>query len=120
MSLFTKSIQSKPSPKDGIRICIMRRPDSWAIYDIWMPVLAPSHKLLNESHAKKIDWNCYKKRFEKEVILGQKKFLNFLTKISLENTVTILCWEKNPEHCHRKIVAKACKKIDSKLEVVIK
>jgi len=120
MALYTKSIQEKPSKKDGIRICIMRRPDSWAIYDIWMPILAPSHKLLDDAHAKKIDWDGFEKRFKKEVIIGQKKFLNLLIEISLKNTITIVCWEKTPEHCHRRLVAEACKKINKKLKVILR
>ena len=120
MTLFTKSIQSKASKKDGIRICIMRRPDAWAKYDIWMPTLAPSHKLLDDAHAKIIDWNGYEKRFHKEVIVGQKEHLKLLCEMAEKRDITILCWEKPPEHCHRRLVAEACAKINPTLEIILK
>ncbi len=120
MALYTKSIQAKPSKNDGIRICIMRRPDSWAVYDIWMPVLSPSHKLLDDAHSKKIDWNGYVKRFAKEVLKGKKEHIKLLIDMALKRKITILCWEKGPEHCHRRLVAEECKRINSRLQVVLK
>ncbi len=120
MALFTKSIQAKPSPKDGIRVCIMRRPDSWAVYDIWMPVLSPSHKLLDDAHAKVIDWDGYVKRFNKEVIEGRRGYIEFLAEIAKKRDITILCWEKTPDHCHRRLVAEECQKIDPELKVILK
>jgi uncharacterized protein YeaO (DUF488 family) len=120
MTLFTKSIQEKPTPKDGIRICIMRRPNSDAIYDVLMPVLAPSHELLTDIHTKKIDKPEYNRRFHNEVVLGQKKFIKFLANIAMTNDVTILCWEETPDKCHRKLVAEACKKVQPELRVVLK
>lgn len=120
MALYTKSVQAKPSKNDGIRVCIMRRPDTWAVYDIWMPTLAPSHKLLDDAHAKIIDWNGYVKRFNKEVIKGRREHLKLLIDLALKRKITILCWEKTPEHCHRRLVAEECKKITPKLKIVLK
>jgi uncharacterized protein YeaO (DUF488 family) len=119
MTLYTKSIQAKPYKKDGIRICIMRRPNSDAIYDVLMPVLAPSHELLTDIHTKKIDKPEYNRRFHKEVIVGQKRFVKFLANIALYNEVTILCWELVPDNCHRKLVAEACQIVEPKLKVVL-
>ncbi|PIS08767.1 hypothetical protein COT75_04770 [Candidatus Beckwithbacteria bacterium CG10_big_fil_rev_8_21_14_0_10_34_10] len=120
MALFTKSIQFKKEKKDGIRICIMRRPGDFEDFDIWMPVLAPSHKLLNDSHSKKINWLQYKNRFKKEVILNKREYLNVLIDIALKKDVTILCWEKTPVKCHRRLVAEACQKINPQLNTLIK
>lgn len=120
MALYTKSIQAKKQKSDGIRICVMCRPDKNADFDIWMPVLAPSHKLLNDSHAKKIKWDEYVERFTKEVLIGQRKFLKLLTGLALKHEVTILCWEDTPKKCHRRLVAEACKKINPKLKIVLR
>lgn len=120
MTLYTKSIQAEPSKKDGVRICIMRRPNADAIYDVWMPVLAPSHELLTDIHTEKIDKPEYNRRFHREVVLGQKKFIRFLANIAATNEVTILCWEEIPDKCHRKLVAEACKELDPNLKIVLK
>lgn len=120
MVLYTKSIQGKKQKSDGIRICIMRRPGKNEDFDIWMPVLAPSHKLLDDYHAKKINWDEYIKRFTKEVLIDQRETLRLLTELALKLRLTILCWEDTPEKCHRRLIAEACKKINSELKVVIK
>ena len=122
MALFTKSIQEKKIKKDGVRICVMRRPGKYndKDFDIWMPVLSPSHELLDDIHAKKIIWNQYVKRFTKEVLIEQKRFLTLLIDIALKDDVTILCWEKSPEKCHRRLIAEECKKINPELKVIIK
>ena len=121
MALYTKSIQARPSKKDGIRICIMRRPDfNTAQFDMWMPVLAPSHQLLTDIHEKIIDKPEYNRRFHTEVILGQARFVKLLVDMALKQDVTILCWEETPEKCHRKLVAEECKRINPKLSVVLK
>ena len=120
MSLFTKSIQAKSKKSDGIRICIMRRPGDFSNFDIWMPVLAPSHQLLNDSHAKKIEWKEYEKRFVKEVLRGEKKFVHLLARLALENDITILCWEEKPQKCHRRLIAKECNNINPKLKINIR
>lgn len=116
----TKSIQTKKSPEDGIRICIMRRPGAGADFDIWMPVLAPSHELLDNYREHKINWIQYEKRFNKEVVSGQKKYLKILIELARKSTVTLLCWEKKPDKCHRRLIAEACQKLSSNIKIVIK
>lgn len=118
--LLTKSIQSKVARKDGIRICIMRRPDGRDKYDVWMPALAPSNLLLDEYHKKKIAWSDFENKFKKEVVKKQDKYLRILAEIASKYDVTILCWEKKPLMCHRRLVAEECKKINPKLNVVLK
>ena len=120
MALFTKSIQAKTAKKDGIRICIMRRPDfSTAQFDIWMPVLAPSNGLLADIHTKKIDKPEYNRRFHNEVIIGQKKFVRWLAHMSESQDITILCWEEIPDTCHRKLIADECKRLRPNLHVIL-
>ncbi len=120
MTLLTKSIQNKSVKNDGIRICVMRKPGKKAKYDIWMPVLAPSKSLLDNYHKKKINWEIYEKRFKTEVIKKQKKFLQLFTYMALRNKITILCWEKTPEQCHRRLIAEECMRINKKLKIIIK
>lgn len=120
MALYTKSIQAEPALEDGIRICIMRRPNADAQYDVLMPVLAPSHQLLTDIHTKVIDKPEYNRRFNEEVVVGQRRFIEFLAKIAAVQDVTILCWEEVPDKCHRKLVAEACQAIDPNLKIVLR
>jgi uncharacterized protein YeaO (DUF488 family) len=113
--LFTKSIQDKKSKKDGIRICIMRRIRPEFEFDIWIPNLAPSTKLLKSYHDKRIDWKKFEANFVKEVLEGQRKYVEIIAQIADKADVTILCWEAKDENCHRFLVADRIKKINSKI-----
>jgi uncharacterized protein YeaO (DUF488 family) len=115
--LFTKSIQNRKSKNDGIRICIMRRIKPEFEFDIWMPNLAPSTKLLKSYHDKKVDWKQFEKKFNKEVLVGKKEYVDILISLLEKHTVTILCWEKKGENCHRLLVAGKLKELKPKLEI---
>lgn len=119
MVLLTKSIQKKKTIKDGIRICIMRRPDGNADYDIWMPTLAPPNVLLTEYHQNKISWEGFIGRFTKEVLNKNIKYIKLLSYLAFKYDISILCWEETPEKCHRRLVAEQCKKKYPKLIVII-
>lgn len=118
MSLYTKSIQAKKIKSDGIRICVMRRPDKDADFDIWMPHLSPSNKLLDDYQQGKIDWDGYVVRFNREVIKKETKYFKILAELANKKKITILCWEKTPEKCHRRLVAEEIKKRFPALKVV--
>ena len=117
--LKTKSIQSKSTKTDGIRICIMRRIKPEYKFDIWIQPLSPSTELLKSYHDKKIDWEQFEIKFTKQVLDKQEKYLKILLDIATTNTTTILCWEKTPGKCHRRLVAQRLKKINPKLEAKI-
>ncbi len=120
MSLYTKSAQLPPQKKDGIRICIMRRPGDEIQWDIWIPHLAPSHQLLTDYHQGKVDWDGFCVQFQKEVIKDKKEYLQVVIDLAKLHDITLICWEETPERCHRRLIAEECKKINTSLEVVIK
>ncbi|MBW7943955.1 DUF488 domain-containing protein [Patescibacteria group bacterium] len=120
MSLYTKSVQAPVSPDDGIRVCIMRRPGADVVWDIWMPHLAPSHEVLTARHQNTMTKPEFNAWFEEHVLKGEREYLDILIEMAKKHTVTILCWEEDPQTCHRKLVAEECRKIDPELEVVIR
>ncbi len=120
MSLQTKSAQLPATKGDGIRICIMRRPDEKVEWDIWMPHLAPSHELLTEYHKNEINWENFCLRFQDEVIKKERKYVEILITLAQAQTVTILCWEIDPQFCHRRLLAEECQKKEKKLHVIIR
>ncbi len=105
MILLTKSIQKVVENKDGIRICIMRRIKPEFIFDMWMPSLAPSTQLLKEYQENQIDWEIFQKRYSDDILKNENTSLIILQDILKHDDVTLLCWEENPEHCHRRLVA---------------
>ncbi len=119
-TLYTKSIQAKPEVSDGIRICIMRRPDRDALYDIWIPHLSPSPQLLDAYYSKEIDWTIYEKRFIPEVLDKETAYLDIVLQIVKKYTVTLLCFELSPEKCHRRLTAERLQKMSPELDVIYK
>jgi len=97
----------------------MRRPDKNVVWDIWMPHLSPSNELLTNYHDKRVDWNEYCIRFNEEVLKKEREYLNILIEMSRSHKVTILCWEKTPKKCHRRLVAEECQRLEPNLTVVI-
>lgn len=118
--LTTKSLEVKRSKKDGIRICVMRRIRPEYDFDLWYPKVAPSERLLRKYVIKKeIGWQEFKPKFLR-FLKRNSRYIKFLVKLAQEQNVTLLCWEKSPKQCHRRLVAEECKKINPKLKVVIK
>lgn len=111
MRITTGSIQKKTSKSDGIRICIMRRIKPEFKFDMWLPVLSPSTKLLAAYQNKKVSWPVFEKKLKKEILPKQKKYFEMIIGLSKRNNITLLCWEDSAEFCHRSIIAQEIKKL---------
>lgn len=98
----------------------MRWPEKLTNYNLWLPELSPSENLLTNYQQKKINWDEYVIRFNQEVLKQKREFIKLVGYLALKFKVTLLCWEKTPEKCHRRLVAEAVKKKFPKLRVVIK
>jgi uncharacterized protein YeaO (DUF488 family) len=76
-------------------------------FDKWVRDLSPKPDLLKEDRSGSIDWPEFVKRFKlqlktsEESIAAMKELLE-LTK--RRKNITLLCYEKEGEKCHRKIV----------------
>ena len=120
MPLFSKSIQEASSLDDGVRICIMRKPNFDAEWDIWMPTLAPSLSLLKAYLNNEVDWSEYVSQFHHDVIVENSKHMKLLVDMARTNTITVLCWEELPTQCHRKLVLEEASRLDPGLKIVIR
>lgn len=120
MPLYSKSIQEIDRSEDGFRICIMRKPPMDSSWDIWMPVLAPPLPLFESYKKGEIDWAGYVEWFRRDVIVARNDHIRFLADMAKNNVITILCWEKEPERCHRRLIAEEVMRVDPQINVVIK
>lgn len=121
MILFTKSILLDPVASDGLRISVMSRhtqndgktPDPRIRpYDIHIPVLGPSPKLIGAYYRNELSWEEFKCRYLTEIRTPEKASLvNMLANLAMVRTVTLLCVEDEPIHCHRKLLAEECQKV---------
>jgi uncharacterized protein (DUF488 family) len=73
---------------------------------IHMSVLAPSEEILAEYKKNKGDWQTYEKKFL--ALMEERRIENVVSPGELDRTC-LLCSERLPEHCHRRLVAEYLK-----------
>jgi uncharacterized protein YeaO (DUF488 family) len=116
----TKSVWSPIDKKrDGLRILATRfrgRGMTSDRYDVWMPSLGPSERLLRSVLADKITWAEFLREYRREIVMdgpidarsrtiknhGQKFTLRLIRKLAAKGRVTVMCHcAENEQHCHR-------------------
>jgi uncharacterized protein YeaO (DUF488 family) len=121
--LKTKSVGSPIDRKaDGLRILATRfrgRGMSTTRYDVWMPSLGPSERLLKAVLARRIAWPAFARAYRKELFLdgpidfrsrtiknhGQKFTLRLLKTLARSGHVTLMCHcAENQTECHRHLL----------------
>lgn len=132
MMLRTKCIKAPIEPSDGLRISVMSRhtlndgvtPDLEiidAMFDEHRPDLAPPIKLVGSYYKSGLDWRIFEKEYVDYLRLPEVdnqvlKLANF----ALNNTVTIMCVELEPEMCHRRLLAEHARLLIPGLDVLIR
>ena len=123
--LRTKSVWSAINRKrDGLRILATRfrgRGLPTSRYDVWMPNLGPSERLLSAVQCGKISWARFSREYRAELYLdgpidkrsrtiknhGQKFTLRLMKQLAQRGRVTILCHcDEDQQQCHRHILRK--------------
>lgn len=125
--LKTKSILAPKEASDGIRISVMSRhtlndgitphPEiSLEHYNAWMKNVAPPKKIVGDYYKRGLSWEQFEKKYleyiRQPIVQWEVKTL---AKKSLDSTITILCIEDSPEHCHRRLLAEECKRYEPSL-----
>ncbi len=107
----TKSIYAPKEDKDGLRVLITRfypRGIKKTHFDNWIKDLAPSKELLREYKSQNISWSQLTSGFKSELQENPNSILalNDLKTKSKIKTITLLCFEKTGEPCHRHLLKK--------------
>ena len=127
--LKTKSVGSVVSRKDGLRILVTRfrgRGLPASRYDVWMPSLSPSERLLDAFRTGTIVWSEFSRCYKRELFAadpadinnrhvknhGQKFTLRLIKRLAESGQVTLMCHcgEEEP-HCHRHLLADLVRRI---------
>lgn len=120
MMVRTKSVWSPIDRKgDGIRILATRfrgRGMPTRRYDVWMPSLAPSERLLRNGQAGRITWAQFIREYRRELFMdgpvdarsrtiknhGQKFTLRLIKRLATVGRVTLMCHcAEDQWQCHR-------------------
>jgi len=125
--LITKCILSPSSESDGYRISVMSRhtlndgvtPDKRVVhFDLHLPVLGPSPKLIGDYYKRGISWAEFESRYLDEIRNPRVEgFVKSLAEKSLHENVTILCIEDVADHCHRRLLAEECQRLVPGLKI---
>ncbi|MCL4547199.1 MAG: DUF488 family protein [Bacteroidetes bacterium] len=101
---------------EGLRIGTVRRPPRGVrkedfsklnYYDVWFPNLSPSDALVKQAQASKDEksWNTFKRKFLAELKSSTaSKDLDLLAALSHQSNLSIGCYCKNENRCHRSIL----------------
>jgi uncharacterized protein YeaO (DUF488 family) len=121
--LRTKSVWTPINrQQDGLRILVTRfrgRGMPTGRYDVWMPSLGPSERLLRAGQSGRISWAAFARDYRRELMMdgpidarskfiknhGQKFTLRLLKKLARRGNVTLMCHcaEDQPQ-CHRHLL----------------
>ena len=121
--LKTKSVWTRIDRKaDGLRLLVTRfrgRGMPSSRYDVWMPSLGPSERLLKDVLGEKISWAAFAQCYRRELFLdgpidkksrtiknhGQKFTLRLIKQLARKGNVTLLCHcAEEQQRCHRHVL----------------
>lgn len=73
---------------------------------IHLPILAPTHEILDEYKKRKGGWQLYEQRF---LELMQERKIEEQVSRDVVADACLLCSEDKPDHCHRRLVTEYLK-----------
>ena len=101
---------------EGLRIGTVRRPPRGVpkaefakrdFYDVWLPELAPSEKLVKLGLAANDEksWRTFAKRYRAEMARPEaSRLLDLLAALSMEASFAVGCYCEDEARCHRSVL----------------
>ena len=116
MAVFVVRLGSPRLRNEGLRIGTVRRPPrgvpkaelaSRNFYDVWLPNLAPSEKLLKLGREAEDDrrWRSFARRYRSEMNTPEnRRLLDLLAALSRHTDFSVGCYCADENRCHRSIL----------------
>jgi len=116
MPIAVVKLGSPRAPKEGLRLGTVRRPPrgvrktqfaSRNFYDVWLPILSPSQKLVTFAQRSKDEksWNVFKRKFRREMGKSDPaRVLDLLAALSHQTTFSLGCYCEDEKRCHRSVL----------------
>ena len=124
MSIRTYQIGSRRKGGEGLRLGTVRflprgvkKSDysRFDLFDVWMPMLAPSRKLLHWAKGK--DWNVQTQRIffarysrEMEANTDSRQIIRFVAMLVRRTPLSVGCYCSDESLCHRSVLLKLIRK----------
>ena len=107
--IYTASYFQKPNHHGQLISISMSEPKGVKI-DGKLSVFAPNRDLLNDYKKGKIDEQGYIERYREQLRKSLDQIMTWLDGLDPEEDLTLCCWEKAGEFCHRNLVIKFVEK----------
>jgi len=116
MAIRILQLGSKRQKGEGLRIGSVRRPPravpknefaSRDYYDVWLPQLSPSQKLVNAALRASTDreWKAFVKSYRREMSQPQTaRLLDLLAALSHTSAFSLGCYCEDEQRCHRSVL----------------
>lgn len=111
MSIRIVRLGSERTSGEGLRIGTVRRPPRGVkkadfarrnYYDVWLPDLAPSTRLIAKAHK---DWDGFVKAYRREMAQpAAQRLLELLARLSHQTEIAVGCYCEEEERCHRSVL----------------
>jgi len=116
MAVRVVRLGSARAAGEGLRLGTVRRPPRGVrkedharrdFYDLWLPDLAPSAKLIARAHK---DWAGFAKAYRREMSQpAAQRLLELLARLSDDSNFAVGCYCEVEERCHRSILRQLLK-----------
>jgi uncharacterized protein YeaO (DUF488 family) len=116
LSIAVVRLGSPRKPGEGLRLGTVRRPPRGVpksefakrnFYDVWLPVLSPSPKLVAMALAARdeLSWNRFVRLFRSEINRPDAvRILDLLAALSHQTNFSLGCYCEDEAKCHRSIL----------------
>lgn len=111
MAIRIVRLGSARAPKEGLRLGTVRRPPRGVrkadyarrdYYDVWLPDLAPSARLVARAQT---DWPGFVKAYRREMkAAAAERLFALLAALSQHADFSVGCYCEDEERCHRSIL----------------
>lgn len=127
MAVRIVQLGSPRTSNEGLRIGTVRRPPrgvpknqyaSRNYYDVWLPHLAPSEKLLKVARSAKDEtaWRSFVKRYRSEMSRPENsRILDLLAALSHQVNFSVGCYCHDEQRCHRSVLRQLLAEHDAAL-----
>ncbi len=121
MTIKVVQLGSPRGGKEGVRIGTVRRPPRGVpkaefarrdYYDVWLPALAPSAKLVARAKAANsaVDWNRFVRAYRSEMNgPDARALLDLLAALSRSTSFSVGCYCEDESRCHRSVLRQLLK-----------
>ncbi len=116
MAIRIVRLGSPRAPQEGIRLGTVRRPPRGVpksefakrdFYDVWLPALSPSAKLVSMALASNDErsWKAFERKFRAEMREPDtSRLLDLLAGLSHQTNLSLGCYCEDETRCHRSVL----------------